>query len=768
MIKMMYLAVLFLLTIVIIVQARIAGERKEKISKVIRLLLDVAVVTIISDTIFVMTETRPVALAAYSVFCASLDFLLMIILYYVLLFTEQEKAWGKWRYGMYAIAGVDTISLLCNPFFTHEFTVLTRTADMMGNFFYLDSFSVWFLLHMCFNYALWVMILLVLIRKIRVTPNVYNLKYVVVLSGFALIVLVSILACFLHVALDFTPLVYSVVGLAICYFTLVYEPNSVIRTTLLQAMQTVDLGVACYDYDNKCIYINHLGREYYSHYRQVDIEEDLTALGKEFDRWMQEHWKDTDQEQIYTEEYDDLYGKRYFEITVRQMRDERKCHLGYHVYIQDKTLERQHFNETFYRATHDEVTGLYNAAYFQQRVAEELQKHPDVTYVMVTSDVKDFKFINDFFGSEVGDDLLKMHSTMFEEYSKSGAIYGRVGTDKFAYCMPKERFSETQFANAMNRLVEQFSNRVFKVQIYMGVYEITDPEEPVYAMCDKCDMVISKIKGDYSQRIAYYDDSVLEAAMQKNAIINEFDNALIRGEFEMYLQAQTSADGTLVGAEALARWKHPEKGMIAPGEFIPILEEAGLIYRLDLYIWNLAAKQLAQWRTEGRGNIPISVNISAKDQYYLDLFATFKDLVETYGVDPAMLKLEITETIFIEEVEKHLNLISRLQDYGFEVEIDDFGSGYSSLNILKDMSANVLKIDMGFLRGTSNAGRSQNIIAAMIRLAQSLEMTVITEGVENAEQVEMLSEMGCEIFQGYYFAKPVPVETFEETYALSV
>ncbi len=766
MIKMIYLAVLFLLIIGILVQAQIAGERKEKISRVIRILLYVAVVTIVFNTIYVMAEAPATALLAYSAFGASMDALLVIMLQYVRLFTEHP-AFGRGRYVLYGCAAADMVSLLCNPLFGHEFTLAGGTSDLFGAYFYPDTYSVLYVLHILFSYVLTAAILLLLYQKIRRIPSDYRLKYVVVFIGFLLIVLVNALPAFFHQPLDLSPLIYSLVGLVICYFTLVYEPNAVIRQMLLQTMQTVDLGVACFDYQDRCIYLNQRGREYYRSYRGLGAGEDVAEIDADFHRWLQDNWDGAESEQVCEEEYAGPYGRRFFEITVRRLSDKKGRHLGYHVYIEDQTAEREHFLETIYRATHDEVTGLYNADYFYQRVSEELHAHPDVTYVMVASDIKDFKFINDFFGSEVGDDLLRMHSGMFREYAKEGAVYGRVGMDKFAYCMPKERYSEDIFIRSMNRLVDQFSNRFFKIQIYMGVYEITDPDEPVYAMCDKCGLVISKIKGDYSQRIAYYDDSVLEADMQKNAIINEFDDALLHGEFEMYLQAQTRADGTLVGAEALARWKHPQKGMIPPGEFIPVLENAGLIYRLDLYIWNLAAKQLSQWRKEGHGDIPISVNVSAKDQYYLDLFETFRDLVETYGVEPSMLKLEITETIFIEEVEKHLNLISRLQEYGFEVEIDDFGSGYSSLNILKDISANVLKIDMGFLRGTGNVKRSQDIIAAVIRLAHSLNMTVITEGVETAEQLEMLSDMGCGIFQGYYFAKPEPVEQFEKDYGFA-
>ena len=283
-------------------------------------------------------------------------------------------------------------------------------------------------------------------------------------------------------------------------------------------------------------------------------------------------------------------------------------------------------------------------------------------------------------------------------------------------------------------------------------------------MIDKCNLAINTIKGDYTKRVAYFDDALLHKEVEKNMIINEFEQALDLGQIQIYLQAQTKADGTVTGAEALARWIHPTKGLIAPNEFIPTLEATGLIYKLDLFVWELAAQQLALWHEKGRDDLYLSVNISVQDQYYLDVYEVFTGLVEKYHIDPRKLKLEITETLFVSELENHKNMLERLQSYGFEVEIDDFGSGYSSLNILKDIKADVIKIDMGFLQETKNVDRSQSILRSLIRLVKQLHMEVITEGVETEQQVQELLEMGCECFQGFYFCRPIPLEEFEEKY----
>ncbi|MGN0435273.1 MAG: EAL domain-containing protein, partial [Wujia sp.] len=267
---------------------------------------------------------------------------------------------------------------------------------------------------------------------------------------------------------------------------------------------------------------------------------------------------------------------------------------------------------------------------------------------------------------------------------------------------------------------------------------------------------------------SYYDENLMNKVIHDKFLINEFESALNENQFVMYLQPQVNTGGHVLGAEALVRWMHPEKGMISPGDFIPLFEESGLIYKLDMCIWEQAAAKLNEWKKNGREDLYISVNISTKDFYYLDLYKIFTGLVQRYDISAGNLKLEITETALMQDMDKQLELLTRLQDYGFHVEIDDFGSGYSSLNMLKNIRADVLKIDMGFLREIKDHDRTKVILGMVVDLAKRLKMTVITEGVENREQVDYLTQVGCDMFQGFYFAKPIAVEVFETKYVLTV
>jgi EAL domain-containing protein (putative c-di-GMP-specific phosphodiesterase class I) len=244
-------------------------------------------------------------------------------------------------------------------------------------------------------------------------------------------------------------------------------------------------------------------------------------------------------------------------------------------------------------------------------------------------------------------------------------------------------------------------------------------------------------------------------------VLGGFDEALRDEQFKMYLQPQVREDGSVFGAEALVRWVRPDGSVIMPGDFIETLENAGLIQKLDLYMWEHAVRQLSAWKGTPCEGLVISVNVSAKDFYSINVYEELTRLVDAYDVEPRMLRLEITETALLAEPEESIAVVSKLRKRGFIVEIDDFGSGYSSLSMLKNIQADVLKIDMGFLREITDRERSRVILRFVIDLAGSLGMDVITEGVETQQQLEALVAMGCRSFQGYYFSRPVPLEDFE-------
>lgn len=418
-----------------------------------------------------------------------------------------------------------------------------------------------------------------------------------------------------------------------------------------------------------------------------------------------------------------------------------------------------------YRLNYDSLTKAYNRYGFYKNAQKLIKEHTDTEYCLILSDIKSFKLINEIYGENIADKILIDEVNIIRQKMKGNSVLGRLNGDIIAMVIPKEYLSEKEFSDMIKLLSDRYSNKNFRLHIYLGVYYIKDVNETIRQMVDKVSLVIMKSKGNMSNYILYYDENSYRNDIFKQQLIGEFETALNENQFCMYLQPQTDKDGNMLGAEALIRWNHPNMGLIMPGAFIECFEDAGLIYRLDNYIWEEAAKQLKIWIDSGY-NYYISVNISAKDFYHIDVYQTFKNLVSKYGIDTDKLHIEITETALSEDKQAAHKTIERLHDEGFIIEIDDFGSGYSSFNFLKDVCADVIKIDRVFLKKSSHEERGEQILRSIISLSHDIGMDVITEGVENVDQLSMLAKMNCDWFQGYYFSKPIAVGDFEEKYGI--
>lgn len=418
-----------------------------------------------------------------------------------------------------------------------------------------------------------------------------------------------------------------------------------------------------------------------------------------------------------------------------------------------------------YRLNYDSLTKAYNRYGFYKNAQKLIKEHTDTEYCLILSDIKSFKLINEIYGENIADKILIDEVNIIRQKMKGNSVLGRLNGDIIAMVIPKEYLSEKEFSDMIKLLSDRYSNKNFRLHIYLGVYYIKDVNETIRQMVDKVSLVIMKSKGNMSNYILYYDENSYRNDIFKQQLIGEFETALNENQFCMYLQPQTDKDGNMLGAEALIRWNHPNMGLIMPGAFIECFEDAGLIYRLDNYIWEEAAKQLKIWKDSGY-NYYISVNISAKDFYHIDVYQTFKNLVSKYGIDTDKLHIEITETALSEDKQAAHKTIERLHDEGFIIEIDDFGSGYSSFNFLKDVCADVIKIDRVFIKKSSHEERGEQILRSIISLSHDIGMDVITEGVENVDQLSMLAKMNCDWFQGYYFSKPIAVGDFEEKYGI--
>lgn len=410
---------------------------------------------------------------------------------------------------------------------------------------------------------------------------------------------------------------------------------------------------------------------------------------------------------------------------------------------------------------YDYLTGLYSKEGFFEKVAEVLTRNPEGKYQIIISNIKQFKLVNDLFGSQAGDELLVKIANTLKNSAIPDAEFGRIGADNFCIFVSTEHSEEI-----LDLLLETefYANEENSYRVYFdaGVYDITDPDLPVYIMCDRAKMALSTLKGDRLEKIAYYSDELRERALKEQILIGELQRAIDNREILIYFQGIFDSFENMLGAEALVRWQHPEKGLMSAGEFIKILEDNGMIVKLDQYIWRLACEQLKKWQEEGKDNLFLSVNISARDFEAIDVCQVISGLVKEYEIDARKLRLEITETALMNNVDSTLNVIERLREQGFIVEIDDFGSGYSSLNMLKDIIADVVKLDMKFLHKSKNEERSKTILRMMVALVKELNMQILVEGVETEDQLDFLKELDCDAFQGYFFMRPMSEESFRK------
>jgi diguanylate cyclase (GGDEF)-like protein len=723
-----------------------------------------AAVTIMFYAFSVIVKSEQVAVFWRGMYFAATDWLVLVLLNYTKKYTDVKGKHIPVRVLMYLGAAVDTVSMIVNVFTKHVFVCERCTTPGWENCYkvvptYLPNGTRVYAIHLFFVYGLAVLVMTIIVHKTIHAVRLYRGKYTAVLWSFVVVLAGNVGYRFVNSPIDISPILYSLLAVSSAYFSLFYVPKSIVVKLLSLSVEDMESGILCFDRDGKCVYANGKSRDIF------DAHESLEQAEQYYADWKSVRTEEELREESWKEKRE-LDGEIHtFEVRFRFLLDDRGSYVGSFFSIVDRTADYQALEYEQYKATHDNLTDIYNRERFFERVEEQLQQNPDTKWVIVCIDVKDFKGVNDLFGEETGNRILKRIAGLMRRDAHEDTLYGRLEADRFAMYMREENFIEGNYTEYLEDLKRIIHSSVYRMHVHVGVYHIIDRSMSISVMCDKAFMAIRSIKENYQQIVAYYSEDMGHDLQREKVMVGEFDRALAAGEFQMYLQPQVAVDNHgILGAEALVRWDHPVRGMIPPSEFIPVFEKSGYIPRLDRYMWELACRQLRKWKDEGRENLHISVNISPKDFYFVDIYETFTSLVERYGVSPTNLKLEITETALMEEVSKQMDLLRRLRDYGFHVEIDDFGSGYSSLNTLKDIEVDVLKLDMGFLRQTSHEERSKTIMNAVINMSKNLGLTVVTEGVETAEQVAYLTEAGCDVFQGYYFARPMPVTEFESKY----
>ncbi|SFD22378.1 EAL domain-containing protein [Ruminococcus albus] len=707
---------------------------------------------LLGNLIIIGAHTETLAKVGYYLYFLGMDLMVLALVNFTSAYCSVTGKHKTPLKQIIVLLCIDTVQMLMNPFLGHAFDV--EPVYVQGSAYYSLIPYIGQSFHRIVIYTIMgATMMIFLVMTIRM-PRIYKEKYLVILITMIVTTLWQTFYIFSRTPINRSMIGLGIFGLLAYYFSLFYRPLKLLDRMLSNIASDMPEALFVFDPNFNCIWINETGLK-------------LTQLGTK------------DLEKV-SEKLEDIFGtiqhskdvweankviatgesKRYYTITLRSFNDSAQKLAGSFLTIRDTTEEQNKIRAELYRSNHDSLTGLYTKNCFYEQIHKTLRENENTRYYAIFIDIKDFKIINDIFSMAFGDRALIQLADVIRSFMSPRCVYGRLGGDTFGTFMPKEEFKADEVDKALSNFIVRDGQVEYHILVHMGVYELSDEDSDVPMMFDRAHLAISTISDDYNTHIAYYDKKLREQVLWDQQISASLTEAIETMQLRPYLQPIADVKGNVIGAEALARWIHPEKSFMPPSSFIPVFEKNGMIVELDKHMWRCACSILQKWKDRFPGMF-ISVNISPKDFYFTDVVSDIMSLVKEYGISPADLRIEITETIMMTDAEEKMKLLAKFREEGFIVEMDDFGSGYSSLNLLKDMPVDVLKIDMKFLSSTDNKNRSETIVRNILRLTNELGIDSLTEGVETEVQYEKLSQMGCKMFQGYYFAKPMPVEEFE-------
>ena len=719
-------------------------------------LLELSVLpAIIGHIIIIAASYEEVALVGYYFYFIGMDCIMASLIGFTNSYCQGFGTGHKPPYLLYALLTVDSVQLFMNIFWGQAFSIESDYVD--GRPYYRMVAHGGQIFHRILVYAVFLAVLLIFIMAIRNTPKIYREKYFVIFTCLILVAVWQTMYVLTRTPIDRSMIGFGVVGILVWYFSLRYRPLRLLDRMLSNIASEMPEALFVLDPFGKCVWTNSPGMKL-TGVTGSNVENASDELRKIFGSSVfsrpERDW--IDKKIIGTGE-----DAKYYNLIMHSVDEDSYFIAGTFLSVRDITEEQLRLQRELYSSTHDSLTGLFTKQHLYECIRRRLDEDPDMSYYAIFLDVKNFKIVNDVFSTRFGDLALIQIADWISSDMTDRSIYGRLGGDTFGVFIPVDEFPAEKIEKDLESFVVSDGSIEHHLLIHLGIYEVKDKDMEVSVMFDRAHLALSTITENYKRHIAFYDNELREKVLFDQKITAELRDAVAQMQIRPYFQPIADALGRVIGAEALARWIHPERGFMSPASFIPVFEKNGMIVEVDRHIWRCACMTLSDWRSRGI-DLFLSVNISPKDFYFIDVVEELTALVNEYGIEPSKLRIEITETVMMSGAEERLETMDRLREAGFIVEMDDFGSGYSSLSLLKDMPVDVLKIDMKFLSDTEQGARSRTIVHNVIRLSEELGIVSLTEGVETEQQYHILAEMGCRLFQGYYFAKPMPAEEFEE------
>ncbi|WP_296669120.1 GGDEF domain-containing protein [Treponema sp. UBA785] len=702
-------------------------------------------------SLFLMSEFHTKALILFCAFkvCSIWTYYLTFSFNHA--FTNTTKKIGFLKELYFILCFIDSVLLLANARVQIIFDLIPARTKA-GFFYWGIEFTSKFGFHKLLCAILSFSSVALLISSIVKAPSYNKVKYIAILTSESLVLIANYIFNSLNLPLNFSLLMLVASSIFIASYVNKDFSSPVLIGPLSAITESIKDIIFCYDSSENLIYANSAAKNVLK-----KSNDNLENFAKEF---RQNFLKtrpselslklDNGEERYYVTEYKDFFISN--------------SNIGSYLRLQDKTKETLESRRKNYIANHDLLTGLLNRSGFFKKMQEALNQNTYKNPILICTNIKDFKLINTIYSEKVGDSVLQNQTEVIKRLCYKKSIIGRIADDKFAIFMEKQNFDKDIFEEAFNEVSCIIEKTLYNIQIVAGIYEIYDKKETVQSIYDKAKISVDTIKNSDNQIFSFYNSSMMEKMLMEKDIVNDFEKSLNEKQFSIQLQPIMDKDGNVLGAESVVRWNHPKYENLTPSSFLDVLERTSLIYKLDVYVWELAAKKLHEWKKRGFSDLFISVNASSKDKFFIDITKTFSDLIKKYDISPQNFKAEIKETAMVENPEKTIEIFSELKKLGIKVYIDNFGTGFSSLNVLKDFIADGIKMDTSFLTESKVSGKNKIILQTMISMSNTLGMEFIAKGVESENQMLALSKMDCKLFQGFYFSTPLPVKTYEAKY----
>lgn len=702
-----------------------------------------------------LNDRLGVAYPLFSLYFAGIDILLLSFIRYMKVYCSMGEGFAIkiMTKGLFVFVILDVISLNLNTLTGHCFSLEMLETDA-GQVYFTCIGKLPYEIHLYFDYGMILIMYAMLINKTTHVARIYRMRYVSYIIVLTIVVVVNIIYMFFNLKNDWSVALYGLFIVVTSNISGIYTVDRLKNVMLHEIIDDMDDGLLIFDENGDNIYANKLAMSI--------LETDDMETVTDHDAVQKYLLAGDVSDDGITLRRDEKNG-RYYKVFIEKITEKSGMEVGSFFIMRDITQAMRMIDAEREKNERDSLTGLYSRDYFYEVASDTIKRNSNTKYLMICSNFENFRPINRIFGRRKGDELLAETAEIFMKCTSDG-IYGRIGGDSFALLLPIDKYNEKMFIDFSNDIEQLIEMHHFTAHMVMGVYEIKDSTLPISIICDKALLAARQDDRSYTKRIVYHNDEMERRAAGEQVYAARLYDAILNGEIRMLLQPIASVDGKVVGAEGLVRWFRPDKKVIMPEEFIDFFEETGLIIKLDQYMWREAVKELRRWRDMGREDLFVSMNITGVDLIQADIYNVLMRLTDEFGVKRSNLHLEIASLSNYTDKDRQLDIISRLRDSGFVIWMDNFGSAYSSLQVLDYLKVSAIKVDMEALINNEERERSEEIVRAVSGIVRSMGMEMVPEKVSDESILELVKGIGCSLYQGNYFDTAILPDEFNKKY----